>query len=211
MLTSWCCDIRISLSHFGSAKATMDYYYSQIVDLRCMDMDVEIQRETRKGKKRGEKWFTCPWETNRGDGTQKKGRKKRRKNGEREAGRREGKKRPKTHDGQVDAAQESRLRVTVGKHNGWESSNNAQRLSHNAPRGQLLQRARNHRVYPVILLSVLSSSSPSLSRPSLFSVTFSPSKSTNSWNGTPESTLKLGPGARFRRACSAGWIGVKSR
>lgn len=45
------------------------------------------------------------------------------------------KRRPKTHK-QVDAAsaQESGPCVT-GKHNAWESSNNAQRLSHNAPGG----------------------------------------------------------------------------
>lgn len=121
--------------------------------------------------------------------------------------RRRKKKAEKTHDdGQVDAAsvsaQESRPRVTVGKHNGWESSNNAQRLSHNAPRGQLasglLQRARerrNHRVYPVILPSSyyfyrVSAIRVALSffRPSLFfRVTSSPSKSTDSWNETAES------------------------
>lgn len=182
---------------------------------------------TRKGKKKEERNDSRVREKPTGDGTwrgcntarmQKERQKKRRKNGEREAGRREGKKRPKTYDRQVDAtsvsAQESRPRVTVGKHNGWESSNNAQRLSHNAPRGQLANGGGQHaRVYPVILPSVFSSSfSLSLSCPSLSSVTFSPSKSTNSWNGTPESTLKLALGARFRRACSAGWIGgVKSR
>lgn len=49
---------RYSLSHFG-AKATMDYYYSQLVDLRCMDIDVEVQRgniqERERGKRRRKK------------------------------------------------------------------------------------------------------------------------------------------------------------
>lgn len=183
---------------------------------------------TRKGKKKEERNDSCVREKPTGDGTwrgcntarmQKERQKKRRKNGEREAGRREGKKRPKTHDRQVDAtsvsAQKSRPRVTVGKHNGWESSNNAQRLSHNAPRGQLANGEGGNMLgcipsYPRSFLHL--PPPPLLPFPPLSSVTFSPSKSTNSWNGTPESTLKLALGARFRRACSAGWIGgVKSR
>lgn len=205
-MNGWKCREEASRSETGRRKKT------------CMSTDPYFFTQDLKGEKERKRKETIHMSTRRQpanvtrQGRKKRNKKEKEKRGEREAG--EGKKRPKTHyNGQVDAAsvsaQESGPHVTVRKHNGWESSNNAQRLSHNAPRGQLanglLQRARDHvgpRVYPVILPPVLLTRfrphvaisfffffffALSLSfflSPALFPVTFSPSKSTNSWNET---------------------------